>query len=125
MYSELIGVYHARGSLLGELAYVVGKVVGRAHCALCDITHGWSPRERSAFTSCRVELGVPWQAVHLDERSADVEAFTEGRTPCVVGRQTDGELVLLMDGDALEACEGDPQRFVEHLVAAMRHDEAE
>ena len=38
-YQELVGVYHADGSLLGEARYVVGKILGRAHCSLCDITH--------------------------------------------------------------------------------------
>ena len=117
--SEIVGVYHARGSLLGELSYVVGKVLGRAHCALCDITHGWSPRERAEFTSCRVELGVPWRAVHLDEQEPDLQRFTEGITPCVVGRRGDGTLVLLMDAEALEACGGEPRAFVDRLVARI------
>jgi hypothetical protein len=38
--ARLIGVYNAEGSLRGELAYLLGKLTGRAHCALCDITHG-------------------------------------------------------------------------------------
>ena len=33
------GVYHADGGIIGELAYVWGKIRGTAHCALCDITH--------------------------------------------------------------------------------------
>ena len=39
-YIELVGVYHADGSLLGELRYIWGKLRGTAHCTLCDITHG-------------------------------------------------------------------------------------
>jgi len=37
---ELIGVYDADGTLLGEARYWIGARLGRAHCALCDITHG-------------------------------------------------------------------------------------
>lgn len=38
--TRLIGVYDARGSLLGEVAYLWGKVRGTRHCSLCDITGG-------------------------------------------------------------------------------------
>ena len=40
-----MGVYDADGGLLGELAYLTGRILGIAHCALCDITlnhlQGW------------------------------------------------------------------------------------
>jgi hypothetical protein len=45
---RLVGVYDADGTLRGEVGYWVGARLGRAHCALCDITH--SPiRERSGL----------------------------------------------------------------------------
>ena len=44
----LVGVYHANGSWHGELAYLLGRLSGRAHCALCDITHGLL-RQHGAF----------------------------------------------------------------------------
>ena len=36
---ELIGVYHADGGPIGEARYVLGRMLGTAHCGLCDITH--------------------------------------------------------------------------------------
>lgn len=33
-------IYNAESSLVGELAYMAGKVIGNRACALCDITHG-------------------------------------------------------------------------------------
>lgn len=36
---EVVGVYDADHTLAGEVAYVVGKLLGRRHCALCDVTH--------------------------------------------------------------------------------------
>ena len=36
---ELVGVYAADGGLVGEVAYVVGHLLGRTECALCDVTH--------------------------------------------------------------------------------------
>jgi hypothetical protein len=37
---RLVGVYNANGTVGGELAYFLGARLGRAHCSLCDITHG-------------------------------------------------------------------------------------
>jgi hypothetical protein len=45
---RLVGVYNANGSVGGELAYFIGARLGRAHCALCDITHGLV-RERATW----------------------------------------------------------------------------
>ena len=53
--TALTGVYQANGSLSGELRYVVGKLLGSAHCALCDITHG-AVREKPGFVACREAL---------------------------------------------------------------------
>jgi len=71
--TRLVGVYRAEGSLRGEIAYVVGKLLGTAHCALCDITH--SPvRRKAAWDRMAAGLGVPFELVHLDERDADPPA---------------------------------------------------
>jgi hypothetical protein len=115
--TALTGVYQAEGSLQGELRYVVGKLLGNAHCALCDITHG-SVREKKGFTACREALPVPLRNVHLDERSPEIARFTEGRTPCVVAHTAEG-LVLLLDEAALEACQGSVTRFRATLDAAL------
>lgn len=114
---RLTGVYQANGTLLGELAYVVGKVFGRAHCGLCDITHG-HVQQKASFRVCRAALPVPFDTVHLDERSPEVLAFTEGKTPCVVAHTEEG-LELLLDAAALDACEGEVERFRAALDAAL------
>ncbi len=108
-YSELVGVYQGNGSLIGELRFVLGKLRGTAHCALCDITHGvlW---EKAAFKACKATLGVPFRAVHLDEREPALAAFTEGITPCVVGRTCTG-WHLLVGADELDWCAGDVAKF--------------
>ena len=51
--TALTGVYQADGSLSGELRYVVGKLLGSAHCALCDITHG-AVREKKGFAQIEI-----------------------------------------------------------------------
>ena len=118
--TELIGVYNANGGLAGELAYVTGKLFGTAHCALCDITHGWV-KEKAAFKDCRRSVSVPLRTVHINEQEESLADFTRGHTPCVVGR-TDAGFIMVLDEAALEACEASVDAFSEALQAAIsRH----
>ena len=80
----LWGVYHANGGLVGELAYVIGKLRGTAHCGLCDITHG-SVRVKPKWKTLEASLGIPFRLVHLNEQPLRLAALTQGSTPCVVG----------------------------------------
>jgi hypothetical protein len=115
--TRLTGVYNAEGSLLGELRYVVGSRLGRAHCALCDITHG-RVREKPAWRAARDALEVPFTAVHLDERSPEERTASEGHTPCVLAHR-DGGIDVLLGPDELEACGGDPAALVAALERAL------
>ena len=62
------GIYNANGGLLGELAYVFGKLRGPriVHCA---ITHS-GIREKAAFKDCKSELHFPLHTPHINEQSA-------------------------------------------------------
>jgi hypothetical protein len=91
---RLTGVYNARGTIAGELAYVVGKLSGRAHCGLCDITHGLRLHERSDWREQRRRLLVPFETVHLDERSPEVVRACPA-APCVLAHTDDGIIALL------------------------------
>ncbi len=114
---RIVGVYHAEGSLRGELAYVVGKLLGRAHCALCDITHA-GVSEKPEFRTCRGSFVVPIETVHLDERDDAVRRYTEGKTPCVIGLTSEGP-VMLLDAAALDRCGASVHRFELALRAAL------
>ena len=73
---ELLGVYDADGGLRGEATYVIGKLLRRRHCSLCDITH--SPvRRRPEWVTMVVRLGVPFRLAHLNELSAAEAAVVE------------------------------------------------
>ncbi|MEV0588757.1 hypothetical protein [Nonomuraea sp. NPDC050310] len=113
---RLVGIYHADGGLWGELAYVAGKLRGTAHCALCDITYGRlrAKTEWADYVAC---LGVPFDVVHLNERPAEIAAFSEGRTPCVLAETDDGLRMLLGPAD-LDAAGGDVDRFAVALSRA-------
>ena len=52
----------------------------RAHCPLCDITHGVLGRRR-AFDACEATLPVELNLVHLDERSDDVATASDAARP--------------------------------------------
>jgi hypothetical protein len=117
---RLTGVYNADGSVRGELSYWIGARLGRAHCALCDVTHGVL-REKREWRVCRAKLPVTFRTVHLDEQDADLAAFTRARTPCVVA-ETSGGLEFLLGPVDLDACGGSPDSLVTRIleVAAER-----
>ena len=113
---RLVGVYDADGTLLGELAYVVGHLLGRRSCALCDITHGGVKR-RPEFDEAAATLGVPFDLLHRDERSPALATLTDGALPCVVA-EGEGEQVVLVDRVALTACGKDPVALVDAIRSA-------
>jgi hypothetical protein len=117
---RLVGVYNADGTLRGELAYWISARLGRAHCALCDITHG-NIRERSDWKQCRAGLPVPFDTYHRDDQPAEISDVAGSQAPVIVADTALG-LVLLLGPDDIEACEGSPIRLSEALAqAADRH----
>lgn len=114
---RFIGVYNAEGTLRGELAYWFGKRLGRAHCALCDITHG-SVRERPDWQRCRDGLPVPFDTYHLDDQPDAVRTLTDGRTPAVLA-DTRGGPVFLLGPEELEEAQSDPDALVVLLREAV------
>ena len=114
---RLVGIYDADGTIRGELAYLIGRTRGTAHCALCDITHGRLRRRADFDDACR-ELAVPLELCHRDEIDETVRAAAGGSYPCIVGIGAAGAWVV-MDRDDLEACAGDPATLVEQLNAAV------
>lgn len=117
---RLVGVYNADGTLRGELAYWVGARLGRAHCALCEITHG-TLRERPEWKACRAGLPVPFDTYHLNDQPDAVRALVGTQAPAVVA-DTDQGLVLLMGPVDLERCNSSPDQLSAALArAAEQH----
>ena len=111
--TRLVGVYDADHTLRGEVSYWIGARLGRAHCALCDISHGML-RRRSEWNAYVAGLSVPFDTFHRDDQPAPVRVATGGRAPVVVAETSDG-VVILLDAAALEACD----RSVPALAAAL------
>ncbi|MGO9874352.1 MAG: hypothetical protein ACLPVY_11185 [Acidimicrobiia bacterium] len=114
---RLVGVYNANGTLGGELAYFVGARLGRAHCALCDITHGLA-RQRPEWKTCRATLAVPFDTYHLNDQPDTVRAAYDGVAPVVLA-ETDTDLFVLLGPDELRACAGSVERFTDAINAAV------
>lgn len=110
-------MYHADGTLRGELAYWVGARLGRTHCSLCDITHGLF-LEKDDWRSCRRALAVPFDTYHRNDQPSAVRELTNGATPVVVA-ETDAGMVLLLQRHEIDSCNGSGDRLVEVIEAAV------
>jgi hypothetical protein len=115
----LVGVYHADGGPIGEAKYVVGKLLGTAHCGLCDVTH--SPvRRKPAWDAMVARLGVAVDLLHLNELPRDVAAQVRAHgSPLVLGRTLDGALHVLLEARQLDALGGSVPRFEAALRGAV------
>ena len=117
--TELIGIYHADGGVLGEAKYIVGKLLGTAHCALCDITH--SPvRRKPAWDAMVARLGVPFRLHHLNEMPIDIAAaVSEADPPTVMARLDNGTLAVALDRHTLERLGGSVAEFHTALIRSV------
>ncbi|MDE0652280.1 MAG: hypothetical protein OXI26_01340 [bacterium] len=107
----LVGIFDAEGGLRGELRYVIDKLAGRGHCALCDITHGLNPLGKRSFKEACAASGVTMTLLHRDEASSEQLAMS-GELPVVLAGAGDNWRVLIPAGD-LAACDGSPARLLE------------
>jgi len=106
---RLVGVYDADHTVRGEMTYWIGARMGRAHCALCDITHGML-RRRSEWNAYVAGLDVPFETFHRDDQPDDVRAASDDRVPVVVAETSFG-VVTLLDPTTLDACAGSIERL--------------
>ena len=117
--AEFIGIYDADGGVRGEAAYLVGKLRGTAHCALCDVTHA-TVRRKPGWDGVVDRLGVPFALLHRNELDDDVTAAIAHLPLAVVlARLTDGTLAVALGSDALEGLDGDLGAFESALGAAV------
>jgi len=118
-----VGVYDADGGIVGELRYVVGHLLGRTECALCDITHSPVRRKRS-WDAMVASLPVPFDLRHRNELTdSEEQALARNALPMVAAEGEDGSWVVLLDPDALRACDGDVAAFAARLRAAASVDD--
>lgn len=112
-------MYHADGGLVGEARYVIGHLLGRTHCSLCDITHSPVRRKRQ-WDELVATLGAPVRTYHLNEMPADVAGVVaEAGSPIFLQRNEEGLRVLLTPME-LESMAGSVPEFAEQLRRALR-----
>lgn len=104
-------IYDADGTRTGELMYILKKVLGIAHCAACDITHG--PRqEKPEFTRMKVTAwSVPLYNIHRNEMDDKMKNAVQGVFPCVVARTVHQGDIIVMKPDQLDECSGNVAAF--------------
>ena len=112
--TELIGVYDADSTLLGEISYWVGARLGTAHCSLCELTHGLFTK-KSEWKQCAESLAVPFHLFHRDDAPNDVLAALTGQFPAVLQRTTE-DLTVILTKDELERFDGQTSDFAEWIT---------
>ncbi len=107
---QLIGIYDADATIIGEVSYWIGARLGRRHCSLCDVTHGLVS-EKASWRDCKAELPLPFVTYHRNDMPEDVRRVAQGSLPTVVVRRQ-GIVSPLLSPSEIEAAEGDPQGLV-------------
>lgn len=120
------------GDFIGEMRYLSGFPLRgtpdtKAHCALCNITHGgitvrrvftcdFSPKSDWKLFDADFQQAssLEFQLDHRDEQEPELRKVTDGHTACVAAqRKGSDEWFILMDKFQLERCEGKVQKFIE------------
>jgi hypothetical protein len=114
---EFIGIYDADSTLWGELSYWVNARLGRAHCSLCDVTHGLF-RMKQEWRQCSVEIGVPFTTYHRNDAPSEALVVAQGQFPVVLARQGSVLTTVLTDTE-LAACNGSPSTLVTRLASFL------
>ena len=110
---QLYAIYDADGSLLGELSYLKDKCLGKAECALCDLSHGWNPLGKASWRQRRGQAAsLEW--VHRDEVPPHVLSAMSDHLPCIA-MDREGKVEIVISKEALAGCEGRFEIF-EHLL---------
>ena len=121
--TRIVGVYNARGTVLGELNYLFRRTFAGEHCALCDITHG-SVRRRPAWDRCAATFsiahGVDIELFHLDEVPVELEQCADFVAPGVFLQKADGSFSLLVGPEELQTCDHSPEQLFSMLEQKMR-----
>jgi hypothetical protein len=113
---RLIGVYNADGTVLGELRYFARARFGRAHCALCDVTHGLVRAKRD-WQAWSDGLPVSSDMYHRDDQPDALRRCYD--TPPIVAAKTDLGYVVLLGPEELAECRGSAERLAAATERAL------
>ena len=118
MTDRILAIYDADFTVLGEIAYAIGKVTGTRSCALCDISHGLNPLGKKNWRSyCGTRPEIEW--IHRNDLDEEMRTSLACVLPCVVARDSTGCCHTLMDSSELSDCNGDITVFDAKLSNAL------
>ncbi len=107
---RLVMLYDADSGAWGAVVDSARKMLMLKGCPLCSITHGVAG-EKTAWKSCRDEIGVPVDYLHRDElRGEAARLDREVGLPCVLA-ESEGQLVPLLRPEVLDRCRGSVAEF--------------
>lgn len=107
--SKIYGIYDVHSGVIGEFVYILAQLIGRKHCALCNITHG-TLFKKNDWHALTKRLNVRIELLHLNDQHERMRNFTEGKTPCIV-QENQGNYQILLDKVQLQACKGSVSAF--------------
>ena len=107
-------IYNAEGSLIGEFKYLLKKYFYGFKCSMCQISHN-SLTKKKDWDYKLSKLNRNVKTVHLDEQPNDLSQISNGKAPCVIGKDHDGFKFIVTNQD-LEKFNGDIDLFFEALV---------
>jgi hypothetical protein len=114
---EFIGIYDADSTLVGEISYWIGARLGRAHCSLCELTHGLFTT-KSEWKACQSALGIPFLTFHRNDAPSDALNVAAGQFPIVLARYSHG-LEIVFTKHQLDEFQGDTQTFEATLHSVL------
>lgn len=116
---DIVGVYDADGTLLGEITYWVGARLRVRHCSLCDVTHGLFRRRREWDQESR-RIHLPFTTYHRNDAPADVLAACGRALPAVV-RRTGGVVTTLLGPDEIAECGSSASMLVDRILLRLEN----
>ncbi len=116
--TEIAGVYDADGGIAGEASYVIGTLLGRAHCSLCDITHA-TVRRKPEWDAMVRRLGIPFRLMHRNEMPREIKEAVGDEPLAIVLARADGQWRPLLSAAELSGLDGSVARFEGALAAEL------
>ena len=110
---NVIGVYNAKGTVMGELAYITKKILGLSKCALCEITHGWNIRGKSSWKQQCAVSPLTFSFLHLEELNQEQKQVISHFPAWIIHHN--GQWIELMTAHEIELFQKDAQAMISTL----------
>jgi hypothetical protein len=112
--AELIAVTKVEAGFLPSLQYALARVFGAKPCPMKALSHGIirpSPSWLALSQSVSDELGHTLRVVAPNRADDAVKQASSGREPCVLIRDAEGGVSMIVDWNDLSAAKGKIEVF--------------